>query len=141
MIIKILFLIICCFSQIIFANTTCNNTTSSIEVLICKTSQEYQDLKLIGEVEILINASAPDTENVIDEARKRIKPVYSKAKNAVFFNNRAGDALNEFFVYWITIINDYHPYNYEDLSAYQQRMNQKYIILQEKANHLRITFE
>lgn len=119
----------------------CPDTASAIELFICKANEAGQDLKLIGEVEILINATAPDIEKTLDDLKKRIKPFFSKAKNAVFFNNHAGEALNDFFVYWITMINDYHPRAYEDLPTYQRRFNEHYYHLQEKANYLRIAFD
>lgn len=141
-IMKHLFFIIylACFSEIASGAAPCPNTPS-VDAFICVANEEYHHLQLVGEVEILIQAPAPNTEGIIEEARKNIKPFLSKAKNAVFFNSHAGESLNDFHVYWITCIEDFHPHPYENLADYQKRADERYITLQEKANRLKISLE
>ncbi|CAK0770311.1 exported hypothetical protein [Gammaproteobacteria bacterium] len=134
-------IILLAFSCVMISAMASCPTTLSLDTFLCKANEEYYNLQLIGEVEILTGAPAPDTEGFGEEAKKRIKPFLAKAKSTVFFNTRAGEALNDFYVYWITIINDSHPRTYEDLSVYQQRGAERYAKLQEKANQLRISLE
>ena len=115
--------------------------TPPIEAFLCTANEEYYTLQLIGEVSVLTAAPVVGTEGSIEEAKQRLKPVLAKAKNAVFFNTKAGDALNEFYVHWLTFIDDARPWPHEDLIAYQRRAHERYTTLQEKANHLRIVFE
>ena len=115
--------------------------TPALEAFICNANEEYHHLKLIGEVEILTELAMPGMENLTDEARRHIKPFLNKAKNIVFFNTKAGEALNELYIYWITIIDDSQPHLQEDLGSYQKRSDERYTTLQEKANRLRIVAE
>jgi len=77
----------------------------------------------------------------VGEEKQRIKPFLAKARNSVFFNSKAGDFLNDFYGYWVTVLEDMSPYSYEGLSAYQHRADERYFALQERANRLRISLE
>lgn len=129
-----------CFSGIIWAVTPCS-PTPSLESFLCQAHDEYHKLWLLGKVEILLNTSSSDLKEIIEEAKKRIKPFLTKAKNSVFFNTRAAEALDDFYVYWITCVDNVYPYTSEDLMAYQKRSSERYFILQEKANRLKIALE
>ncbi len=115
--------------------------TPPLETFLCNANEEYRSLQLIGEITILTGTSIPATNDAITEAVQNLKPFLSKGKNSVFFNTKAGDALNDFYIYWMTIINDSLPRSYEALPGYQQRMDERFTALQEKANRLRIATE
>jgi|GEM_PF-3046986 len=128
------------FSGVVSAIDFCP-ASAPLETFLCNANEDYHSLQFIGEVAILTNTSVPGTEAAIEEVRQHIKPFLVKAKNTVFFNTKAGEILNDFYIYWITLIDDSRPRPYEDLLLYQQRSDERYTVLQEKANRLRIAAE
>ncbi len=116
-------------------------SSPSLDTFLCTANEEYRTLQLIGEISILTGAPVQDTKGSIDDAIQQIKPLLAKERTAVFFSTKAGDVLNEFYLYWVTIINDADPRTYEGLFDYQKRTDERYTTLQEKASHLRLAIE
>jgi len=116
-------------------------TAPILEAFFCNTDEQYKDLVLLGEIEILLSTTVTKMQDSAEDTKKKIKPLLTKAKNAVFFNSRAGEALNEFYLYWMTIIDDARPYSGETLDTYQKRVTERAFVLQERANRLRILTE
>ncbi|CAK0750147.1 exported hypothetical protein [Gammaproteobacteria bacterium] len=140
---SVFFIAIIClasFSGVISAIDSCP-TNSALETFLCNANEEYHSLQFIGEVAILTGTSVPGTEGAVEEARQHLKPFLTKAKNTVFFNSKAGESLNDFYIYWVTLVDDFRPRPYEDLAVYRQRSDERYTALQEKANRLRIAAE
>ena len=124
-----------------YAVTNTCPATPALDAFLCNANEEYHTLQLIGEITLLTGAPISGITETPEEAVQHIKPFLTKERNAVFFNTNAGDALNDFYLYWLTMIDDISPRSYEDLSSYQKRCDDRYTDLQERANRLRIVSE
>ena len=93
---------------------------------------------MIAETEIMIGHPIEGSSAVAPASKEGIVPAYNAAKRALFWDTKGTEVLSEYYLYWVTVIDDCLPHSYETVNDYRRRLDERTFVLQHDANRLRM---
>ena len=129
-----------CIPATAFASVACVDLPASDD-FACNVEMTYALCSVTMQVALLDSSRLQEALDCITKYKTEIKLVYNSAKKALSKNKQALEVLKDLYSYWLTSMDNIIPDPNELKIIYENRISERKLGIQERANKLKVESE